>query len=127
MLQQNLDVETAVVAGHEHVVHITSLSELQQAANSKTNVKRRRVQLTDVSQGDLDEMAIYYDEDGSRRGAGQAGSDGSSTATAGEQAPDDLASATTGAQAVSADGADADDVVHKSKLAIVSTIRPKGR
>ena len=127
MLQHNLDVEAEVVAGHEQVINITSLSELQQAANSKTTVRRRRVQLTDVSQADLDEMAIYYDEDDSRRGARQAGSDGSSAGTAAGYVPDDLSSATAGAQAVSTDGADAGDVVHKSKLAIVSTIRPKGR
>jgi hypothetical protein len=119
MLQQNLDLEAEVVAGHEYVVNITSLSELQQATNSKTTVRRRRVQLTDVSQADLDEMAIYYGEDGS--------SGGDSAGREATHSPDDLSSGTAGAQAVSADGADAGEMVHKSKLAIVSTIRPKGR
>lgn len=109
------------MAEHEHVVNITSLSELQQAANSKGSARRRRVQLTDVSQADLDEMATYYGEAPGRSVAG--GSEAAETAAANKRP----SSNTDGSQAASGADAVAGEAVHKSKLAIVSTIRPKGR
>merc|ERR1711871_876215 len=105
VLQQNLDVEAQVVAEHDYVINITSPSELQQAANSKPTVRRRRVQLTDVSQAELDEMADYYGENDSTRATNLAASDGEYTDTAAMEASD-------GAQVASADGADDSDVVH---------------
>lgn len=122
VLQRNLDLEADAVHGNEHVVNITTLAELQVAASSKTTARRRRVQLTDVSQADLDEIATYYA--GSKL-AKSAASDNESPGAG--NTPDHLPGGNHRDQAASAPGEDAVEVVHKSKLAIVSTIRPSGR
>ena len=124
VLQRNLDIEAEVVDGNEHVINITTLAELQEAASSKTTVRRRRVRLTDVSQADLDEMATYYAGSGlAKHGA----SGGESPGTAAANAYDGLSGGNHGDQAASAPGEEAGEAVHKSKLAIVSTTRPSGR
>lgn len=119
VLQSNLDHEAACVAELEHVIDITSLSELQQTNSGR--VRRRKVQLTDVSQAQLDEMSTYYGEDRGRRTTEQNVEDFAEMPATG---PDDLYGGTGETQAASADGG---EVQHQSKLAIVSTIRPKGR
>ena len=67
LLQQNLDWETECLHGYEHVIRITSPAEL--AASQKGKGRRLKVELTDVSQADLDEMSAYYGTRGTPQAA----------------------------------------------------------
>jgi hypothetical protein len=139
LLQANLDNEAKCLAGYEHVINITTLPDLQKA-REMSRAPRRRVQLTDVSKAELEAMATYHGEqrnfDGEAGGSGGGGggsnaSQGYDDASAsGEEAGLEQqggSSLLSEEDSAAQDGEGGGERRHQSKLAIVSTIRPKGR